>query len=942
MPDGNFPIDLNDAQQQRPDLQLHDLDDLKRRLADRAAEIYPRLFPHGRISNDRRELRMANIHGDAPRGEGSCIIELCGRYAGCIRDWSTDERGDQLDAIGYATGLEGRALFEYAARLVGDATPAIAKRKVNGHANGHDKAAVEEIKTALMVEDIMSGCVPPAGTKGETYFQARGLDLPETEDVWFHPDLTEWTGSNVGYSWPGIVSIIRNPVTGEETGGIHRIFLAHDGSGKAPIEKPKRCLGPSKGVIKLAEMAEDGTLGIAEGVESALAAMTIFAVPAWSGVSATGVRDFAFPPGLKRLLIFGDRDEAGQKAAETLRRRAFQANIEAIVVWPKSDDDFAEDLKLGYCAQDYQLEPDKQDDPQPERLAEPEIIPPPQTLEALLASIPTLSRDGSIEPINAVVRNLAIADLDTLANERVLSAIKSQTGLGIERLRQALKVCHSDIARQKRATGIRVQWLNIGSDVEIAGRVAGDLSQEFGEVVFDEGDFWRYVGTHWEAIDQNAARLAVHRYDGAPYHTPTGEAVVQLSKGRVNSVLNEMGAKLAQRDFFAEAPAGINCASGFIEFDSRGNPNLRDHSPKYRCRHVLLGRWLPETDGENPPPESMLGQLLDGIFKGDADAPQKRKLLAEVAGAAAVGYGPKLREAKAIVEVGETAGNGKSAVLDALRSLLPKTAVASVSANKFGDERFVVGLVGKLLNATDELSGAAVASEIFKIVITGQPVQGRDVYRSVVEFRPVAQHIFATNRLPRFTDGMDRGVQRRLLPLTFNRVIPKQERVENIGLRIAEEEPDLLLAFAVAGAQRLIRQRDFTIPASSKEALQQWIYRDNPVLAWVEARVEAAGAPLPGQKVVGIKSSLAYKMFHDWALEEGFAERGLPDIKGFVQRLKENEHVPDITVRHTKAGNFLVGLKILAQDRDPAAEGIEEMPRPCGVNLNKGEGWPWR
>jgi putative DNA primase/helicase len=248
MPDGNFPIDLNDAQQQRPDLQLHDLDDLKRRLADRAAEIYPRLFPHGRISNDRRELRMANIHGDAPRGEGSCIIELCGRYAGCIRDWSTDERGDQLDAIGYATGLEGRALFEYAARLVGDATPAIAKRKVNGHANGHDKAAVEEIKTALMVEDIKARCVPPAGTKGETYFQARGLDLPETEDVWFHPDLTEWTGSNVGYSWPGIVSIIRNPVTGEETGGIHRIFLAHDGSGKAPIEKPKRCLGPSRRV----------------------------------------------------------------------------------------------------------------------------------------------------------------------------------------------------------------------------------------------------------------------------------------------------------------------------------------------------------------------------------------------------------------------------------------------------------------------------------------------------------------------------------------------------------------------------------------------------------------------------------------------------------------------------------------------------------------------
>ena len=152
-----------------------------------------------------------------------------------------------------------------------------------------------------------------------------------------------------------------------------------------------------------------------------------------------------------------------------------------------------------------------------------------------------------------------------------------------------------------------------------------------------------------------------------------------------------------------------------------------------------------------------------------------------------------------------------------------------------------VEITSPRLNATDELSSGAVASDIFKTVITGQPVQGRDVYSSVVEFRPMAQHIFGTNRLPKFTGGMDRGVQRRLLPLTFNRVIPKEQRIENIGLRIAEEEPDLLLAFAVAGAQRLIRQRDFTIPASSREALQQWLYRDNPVLAWVERRVEAVG-----------------------------------------------------------------------------------------------------
>jgi hypothetical protein len=38
---------------------------------------------------------------------------------------------------------------------------------------------------------------------------------------------------------------------------------------------------------------------------------------------------------------------------------------------------------------------------------------------------------------------------------------------------------------------------------------------------------------------------------------------------------------------------------------------------------------------------------------------------------------------------------------------------------------------------------------------------------------------------------MDRGVQRRLMVLTFNRTIPVEERIEGIGQRITTEEADL-------------------------------------------------------------------------------------------------------------------------------------------------------
>ena len=42
--------------------------------------------------------------------------------------------------------------------------------------------------------------------------------------------------------------------------------------------------------------------------------------------------------------------------------------------------------------------------------------------------------------------------------------------------------------------------LYIGSDVEIAKRVREDLTERHGRIVHAEGEFWRYVGTHWEAI----------------------------------------------------------------------------------------------------------------------------------------------------------------------------------------------------------------------------------------------------------------------------------------------------------------------------------------------------------------------------------------------------------------------------------------------------------
>jgi len=119
----------------------------------------------------------------------------------------------------------------------------------------------------------------------------------------------------------------------------------------------------------------------------------------------------------------------------------------------------------------------------------------------------------------------------------------------------------------------------------------------------------------------------------------------------------------------------------------------------------------------------------------------------------------------------------------------------------------------------------------------------------------------------------------------FNRVIPIEQRIEFIGRRIAEEEPDLLLAWAVAGASRLIREHKFSIPQSCEQAFRDWMTEADAVLAWLSecVKVHEVRDDLPA-----VATNVAYRKFHDWAIEQGFKKDNLPAINGFTRRVRTN------------------------------------------------------
>ena len=329
-------IDLNDVWQ--PPAR-YDLNEVRERLAASAAEWLPSLFPQARLSADRKSLRCADLSGRPPRNEGSCVIHLRGPRAGWGYDHATGESAGPIDLIHHAH----RA---HATRRCSRRRPGARGLTVRLRLGLRRQ---RKSTTAMRSRASSPAARRSSGSVAEVYLQSRGLCDPASPDLLFNADLADFETRR---GWPGMVARIRNGA-GEPTGGIHRTYLLDDGSGKAP--PGKKMLGAvAGGSVRLSPVGDDGHLGVAEGIETALAATTIFGIPTWAALSADGVRRWQWPVGIDRVTIFADAGEAGMQAAAVLADRLNIAGIANAIVAPLHGDDFNDDLRHGATAADYQ------------------------------------------------------------------------------------------------------------------------------------------------------------------------------------------------------------------------------------------------------------------------------------------------------------------------------------------------------------------------------------------------------------------------------------------------------------------------------------------------------------------------------------------------------------------------------------------------------------
>jgi len=154
-----------------------------------------------------------------------------------------------------------------------------------------------------------------------------GLEIVPA-DLRRHPALryTDEDGRDLG-RFPAMVARIRYPDGAGAS--IHRTYLTDDGH-KAPVPQAKKIMAGkplNTGAVRLSAVGM--TLGVAEGIETALAASQRFGVPVWAATNAVLLEAWVPPEGVERVMIAGDNDASftGQAAAFGLARRLVQKGL---------------------------------------------------------------------------------------------------------------------------------------------------------------------------------------------------------------------------------------------------------------------------------------------------------------------------------------------------------------------------------------------------------------------------------------------------------------------------------------------------------------------------------------------------------------------------------------------------------------------------------------
>jgi putative DNA primase/helicase len=270
-----------------------------------------------------------------------------------------------------------------------------------------------------------------------------------------------------------------------------------------------------------------------------------------------------------------------------------------------------------------------------------------------------------------------------------------------------------------------------------------------------------------------------------------------------------------------------------------------------------------------------LDKMLNKVFVGDREV---INLFEEMVGYCLIKHS---RYAKMFLCYGQ-GSNGKSTILDLLKTFLGQGNYSALSLEKVTDRFATAELENKLANIGDDVDNTTIKdSGTLKKISSGNTVTVERKGERPYKITPYATHIYSANTIPRSFDKTD-GFYRRWLLIPFNAKFSADD--EDYDPMIVDkittpEALSYLLNVGIRGAQRLIKVGHFTEPQSVKDALEAYKTDNSTVFSWIEDKELTLDYFLDNPR------DLTYSEFCDWCKVSGIKSSMITGKKTYFKEV---------------------------------------------------------
>ena len=246
--------------------------------------------------------------------------ELGGHWSGAKGMARCPAHDDRTPSLGVTLGRRAILFHCFAGCSQDQVLTALAGRGVSpasmfsGNAEVDARANVDKPAHRAFAERIWREATPISDTLAKAYLEARGIRAV-SRALRFHPRTPLGPRGNTQYL-PAMIAAV---TMDHGLVAVHRTFLNPMRPAVAPFDNPKRALGSlASGAVRLFDPVE-GRLGLAEGIESALAAKALTQIPCWASLGNERFGLVSIPESVRELHLFVDHDAGGELAEERAR-----------------------------------------------------------------------------------------------------------------------------------------------------------------------------------------------------------------------------------------------------------------------------------------------------------------------------------------------------------------------------------------------------------------------------------------------------------------------------------------------------------------------------------------------------------------------------------------------------------------------------------------------